>query len=227
MRCPHCGTAAAFEFEGPSAWLIDRFDQNQGGYESAYGYCPECARLVVLLRHGEVVAYESSHSTTYRVVSASSEEVILPRFTSRPVETEVPEGLRREFTEASAVLSASARASAALSRRILQRILREHFKISPSSLAREIDVFLSSPGIPSYLAEAVDAVRNVGNLAAHPVKDTQTGEVVDVEPGEAEWLLEAVEALFDFAYVQPQRVAERKHRLNQKLASIGKPPMKG
>jgi hypothetical protein len=46
------------------------------------------------------------------------------------------------------------------------------------------------------LASAVDAVRNVGNFAAHPIKSKSTGDVLDVEPGEAEWLLDALERLF-------------------------------
>jgi hypothetical protein len=29
-------------------------------------------------------------------------------------------------------------------------------------------------------------VRTIGNFAAHPIKSTSTGTIVDVEPGEAE-----------------------------------------
>ena len=98
--------------------------------------------------------------------------------------------------------------------------------IQKSSLAQEIDEFIQRKDIPSYLTDAVDAVRNIGNFAAHPLKDTNTGEIVEVEPGEAEWLLEVNEALFDFVFVQPKKLAERKNNLNAKLASLGKPPMK-
>jgi hypothetical protein len=80
--------------------------------------------------------------------------------------------------------------------------------------------------VPSYLAQAIDAVRNIGNFAAHPLKDTNTGEIIEVESGEAEWLLEVLEALFDFAFIQPIRLEQKKSALNQKLESIGKPPMK-
>ena len=139
----------------------------------------------------------------------------------------MPAPYKQEFLEACAVLSLSAKAGAALSRRLLQSTLREEFHIEKSSLAGEIDDFVKLPDIPSYLSEAVDAVRNVGNFAAHPLKDTNTGEIVDVEPGESEWLLEVLEALFDFAFVQPERLRERKRKLNEKLDALGKPPMKG
>ena len=101
------------------------------------------------------------------------------------------------------------------------------FKVNPGNLANEIVQFLELKDVPSYLAEAVDAIRNIGNFAAHPLKDTHTGEIVEVEPGEAEWLLDVLESLFDFAFVQPKRLEQKKKNLNQKLKSSGKPPMKG
>ncbi len=109
----------------------------------------------------------------------------------------------------------------------MQNVLREKFGIERSSLAQEIDNFIQLNGVPSYLTDAIDAIRNIGNFAAHPLKDTHSGEIVDVEPGEAEWLLEVLEALFDFAFVQPKRLEERKKKLNKKLNGIGKPQMKG
>jgi hypothetical protein len=76
------------------------------------------------------------------------------------------------------------------------------------------------------LTEAVDAVRQVGNFAAHAIKDQHTGEIVPVEPGEAEWLLDVLESLFDYVFVQPVRLAKRKETLNHKLAAAGKPALK-
>lgn len=108
----------------------------------------------------------------------------------------------------------------------MQDILRAEFGIKHGSLAQEIDHFIGVEGVPTYLSDAVDAIRNVGNFAAHPSKDKETGSVVNVEPGEAEWLLEVLEALFDFVFVQPERLKERKENLNKKLEAIGKPPMK-
>ncbi len=125
------------------------------------------------------------------------------------------------------MLEVSAKASAALSRRLLQRIMEDELKIKGSSLADEIEAFVSRAGVPSHLSTAVDAVRNIGNLAAHPVKNTRTGEVVEVEPGEAEWLVDVLESLFDFVFIQPKRLAARRTALNAKLAVAGKPPMKG
>ena len=76
------------------------------------------------------------------------------------------------------------------------------------------------------MANAIDAIRNFGNLPANPLKFQVTGEIVDVEPGEAQWCLEVLEMLFDFYFVQPAEFQRRKNALNQKLTNLGKPPMK-
>jgi hypothetical protein len=58
------------------------------------------------------------------------------------------------------------------------------------------------------------------------MKSTSTGQIVDVEEGEAEWLLDVLEELFEFYYVAPARAAARRDVLNQKLKDLGKPPLK-
>jgi hypothetical protein len=79
---------------------------------------------------------------------------------------------------------------------------------------------------PSHLAEAIDAVRNIGNFAAHPLKSQSTGEILPVEPEEAEWNLDVLESLFDFYFVQPAILAKKCDALNIKLSDAGKKPMK-
>ena len=93
-------------------------------------------------------------------------------------------------------------------------------------LTNEIQQIIDSKSLPSHLAESIDAIRNIGNFAAHPLKSTSTGQIVEVEVGEAEWLLDVIEALFDFYFVQPAILKAKREALNLKLSEIGKPPMK-
>ena len=72
----------------------------------------------------------------------------------------------------------------------------------------------------------MDAVRHIGNFAAHPIKSTNTGEILPVESGEAEWNLDVLEGLFDFYFVAPAKLQNRKDQLNAKLKEAGKQPMK-
>ena len=63
----------------------------------------------------------------------------------------------------------------------------------------------------------------IGNFAAHPMKDTNTGAIADVEEGEAELLLETLEIMFDYAFVQPARWSAAKTTINARLRAVGKP----
>jgi hypothetical protein len=105
-------------------------------------------------------------------------------------------------------------------------MLREHGGVKSSDLASEIEQVLKSGKLPTHLAESLDAVRNTGNFAAHPIKSKSTGEIVPVEPGEAEWNLDVLDAFFDFYFVQPAILKRKREALNKKLADAGKPPMK-
>ena len=133
----------------------------------------------------------------------------------KPVPEEIPDNLRTDFIEARLVLEYSPKASAALSRRVLQSLIRDKEGISKKNLYKEIDELLKLNKLPSYLADVVDGIRHYGNFAAHPSEDSVTGEIIEVEPGEAEWMLEILDDLFDFYFGQPKKVQERKDSLNK------------
>jgi hypothetical protein len=124
------------------------------------------------------------------------------------------------------VFSDSPKASAALSRRCLQALLRAAAGVKPGDLAKEIQQVLDSGTLPSHLSTIIDAVRNIGNFAAHPQKSVSSGLVLPVEPEEAEWNLDVLEALFDHYYVLPAVTAAKRANLNAKLRAAGKPPLK-
>ncbi len=228
MICPYCGVAIRLEIVSSSiVYDVDQPGHKQYGYDIAHGFCPECSSLIILLRYGDYFQHNFDDEGSRELTMIDNEIVVWPHHgPSRRVELEVLDPYKSDFAEASRVLPISPKASAAISRRILQNILRDNFGIKERSLAQEIDQFIKRPGVPSELCQTVDAIRNVGNFAAHPLKDTNTGLVIDVEPGEAEWLLDVLEALFDFAFVQPKRLQNRKAKLNAKLAAAGKPAMK-
>lgn len=162
---------------------------------------------------------------------AESEEI--PTFLAFPKTTgrlraapEVPTHIAEDYHEACAVLMDSPKASAALSRRCLQVVLREN-GFAQNDLAPAIQAALDSKILPSAIAENLDAIRNIGNFAAHPMKDTSTGQILPVEPHEADWNLDVLEELFDFYYIGPAKAKLKRDALNEKLAQAGKPPLKG
>ena len=228
MICPTCGTGVRLEISWSSVvYAREKAGHNQYGFDITHGFCPECKELIVLLRHGDYWQHDLNDDGSRELTQVDKQIIIYPGMqVARKVAPEVPEAYRKDFLESFAVFGISPKASAAISRRVLQTILREEYKIRAKNLAAEIEAFVKLPGIPTAIAEAVDAVRHIGNFAAHPLKDTRTGEVIDVEPGEAEWLIETLDALFDFTFVRPKRLLEQKLKLNAKLKAAGKPPMK-
>jgi hypothetical protein len=146
-----------------------------------------------------------------------------PTNSSRPVPPEVPDPYKQDFEEAVAVLSLSPKASAALSRRSLQAILRDKAGTASKDLYDQIEEVVASGKLPSHISDGLHAVRNIGNFAAHEIKSKSTGVIVEVEAGEAEWNLDVLESLYDFYFVEPAKTAKRKAELNTKLKAAGKP----
>ena len=215
MKCPHCleNFFESWELLSPST-LKDLKDIDCN-WALKYSRCPSCKRLIILL---------SKYSPAGTFLSS---QLVRPKSFSRsPLPSEVPPEFSEDYKEACLVLSDSPKASAALSRRCLQNLLREMAKTKNKDLSDQIEEVIDSKQLPSHLSEGIDAVRNIGNFAAHPIKSKSTGEIVDVEPGEAEWNLDILEGLFDFFFVQPETLKKKREKLDQKLKDAGKPPMK-
>jgi hypothetical protein len=187
--------------------------------------CPECDHLVVRLMNGP--PNFDQHKRLTHITSIDESRLVHPKGISRsPCPKGLPKQIAEDYAEACLVLPDSPKASAALSRRCLQNVLREATKVKPGDLYDEIQLALDSGKLPSHIYEGLDAVRVIGNFGAHPIKSKNTGEVIPVEPGEAEWNLDVLEALFDFYFVQPALLAVKKAALNKKLSEAGKPPVK-
>lgn len=208
MKCPHCLIDVH-----PQVETVDLGNDTDYRFTLKRHNCSACGKASFFL--------ENLHKLHGSIIKRL---LIYPKGINRsPCPVEVPDELREDYTEACLVLSDSPKASAALSRRCLQTLLRDYAGVKPSDLYHEIEEYCSKSDTPSYISTAVDAVRNIGNFAAHPIKSTQSGEIIPVEAGEAEWNLEVLESLFDFFFVQPKRVADRKAKLNEKLKEAGKP----
>jgi hypothetical protein len=209
MKCPHCLTE--IHFLPQSEPLPNDVD---GKWSLSVEHCPKCDRNILHLlnwKSGDLVCNKT---------------LIHPRVAPRLIPPEVPNEFAEDFREAALVIADSPKASAALSRRCLQHLLLEKAGIKPGNLASQIDEVLKSKTLPSHIAEEIDAIRNIGNFAAHASQSHATGEIVPVERGEAEWTLNILEGLFDFYFVQPAKSKQRRDDLNVKLGNIGKPPMK-
>jgi len=222
LKCPHC----LVEFHATTECMrIGADKEGNWGVEMYLCPNPDCGKRTVYLVQGDP---HPASGQVLRFDSVQKRIMVRPKGLNRPpVPSEVPTVFAEDYVEACLVLPDSPKASAALSRRCLQNLLREKAKVKHGKLADEIDQVINDGTLPSYLVEVIDAVRNVGNLAAHPLTSQTTGEILPVEPWEAEWNLEVLESLFDFYFVQPTLVAKKKAALDKKLEEGGQKPMKG
>jgi len=215
MICPYCtiemhpvATSSGIHSIGNRMYYNDR---EGASHQVQVVACPKCDG--VILTHSDLAFEESSEPGTV-VQREANLKVLLPRTSSRPTPPpEVPEPYRGLYAEAALILADSPRASAALSRRCLQHLLREVANAPRSDLFKEIEWALASAGLPGYCTESLHDLRVIGNMAAHPNKSTATGDYLEVEPGEAEWTLDTLDALFGFYFIEPARTAARKAAL--------------
>jgi hypothetical protein len=222
MKCPHCIVEV-----NPNFQELTLGNDSEGFWSLFIMNCPnsKCGKMIVDLAFGE--PRRNNIGQFVALSTITKRHTVRPFSSSRPpVPQEVDAVFATDYNEACLILTLSPKASAALSRRCLQNILREKAGVKKGDLANEIQQILDSHALPAHLSESIDAIRNIGNFAAHPLKSTSTGEIVAVEVGEAEWLLDVLEALFDFYFVQPSILKAKRDALNKKLGDIGKPPMK-
>lgn len=223
-RCPHCGVVVQFQSPyvgSPTGSLTDEKARKCFVVSTVRCPNPSCERPTIVFEE-----YDTYRAVTGKTgLTLRGTRLLWPFSSARPpIPSEVPAAIRKDYEEGAAVLPMSEEASAALSRRCLQALLGEAGGTKSKDLLHQIEEVLTK--LPGYLQKQLDAVRNIGNFAAHPAKSKATGEIIEVEPGEAEWNLDVLDLLFDFFYVQPRLAQQKRDALNKKLAEAGKPPMK-
>lgn len=221
MKCPHC----TIDFHSNEGLVYIGYDVD-GYWEIKKCTCSSCKRDVLyLVNYNTQDVLRGSQLTKQK--SIISTILIHPKGSNRPpVPSEVPTEFSDDYLEACLVLADSPKASAALSRRCLQHIIREKMGIKERDLSQEIQLVIDKGLLPTDLLESIDAIRNVGNFAAHPVKSQSSGEIVEVEPNEAEWNLDVLEMMFDYLFVRPAAIKRRRAALDAKLSDAGKNKMK-
>ena len=221
MRCPHCPVTILAQ-----PWNLSLGSDIDFNWSIMGFLCPSCSRHVLQLMKQPPSPGIPPRGVVAPVPVNAVSYLIHPKATSRqPVPAEVPEEFTADYKEACLVLADSPKASAALSRRCLQHILQEKSGAkTQNNLAKTIEEVIDDPKTPRDVADSLDMVRNIGNFSAHPNKSTNTGEIVPVEPVEAEWCLDVIEMLFELYFVRPSEIQRRRDRVNEKLADTGKPP---
>jgi hypothetical protein len=121
----------------------------------------------------------------------------------------IPLQIRKDYEEACLIASLSPKASATLSRRCLQGMIRDFHGVKEKNLFDEIKSIKNK--VDPTIWKAIDSVRSVGNIGAHMEKDIDL--IIDVAPNEATSLIALIEMLLKEWYVG-------RHEREQELQSI-------
>jgi hypothetical protein len=192
------------------------------GHHVKWFNCLKCMELNFDLYRGRTIGQPKVFTfVTVLSFPDSSRIFVLPEA--------LPENIANDYKQASKLLSVSAAASAAFSRRCLQTILKSR-GYTKSKLGNQVEDLLKETNpakvVPHYITTRLDAVRNFGTFSVHEIEDRATAEILDVEPGEAEWCLEILEDLIEHYFVRPAAEQAKIDSLNAKLAAAGKPEIK-
>jgi Domain of unknown function (DUF4145) len=161
MKCPHCGIHFHDNWYFNYVLRAEQlFSDKDGRWSYRTALCPGCEKCTIEIGRTIDAMGNMLWAQVYPVGANRG-----------PVPNEIPEDIAQDYIEACNVLSISAKASAALSRRCLQHMLRSH-GYRAKDLANEIDLLLKetdpTKALPRRLRETIDAIRNFGNFAAHP-----------------------------------------------------------
>jgi hypothetical protein len=80
-----------------------------------------------------------------------------------------------------------------------------------NALDELVDAGKAPPGVQADTVKAIDDVRKVGNIGAHMEQDVNV--IVDVDPDEAQALIELIELLFEEWYVARHDRTEKIKRI--------------
>ena len=217
-RCPYCDRDQAVtsqrHWELEYQIDIDTPTHGEVGIVCDAIVCanPDCEELtlVVALDHFTLVHGVGRVPENSKVV----ERRLLPESFARPIPEYVPQAIRDDYREACLIRDFSPKASATLSRRCLQGMIRDFGKVKPARLYDEISdlsAAVEQGTAPRDVSidsiAALTAIRKIGNIGAHMEADV--GLIVDVDSDEAQSLIDIIEVLLEEWHIERHKRTQR------------------
>lgn len=222
--CPYCGHAQVIHKERHDAQLnriyVEEWENGVPGYYVQATVCSNANCRKLTLDFNLLIRGDSHHNDRgFKILGRVGDWRLLPASFAKPQPDYIPEPIRRDYREACAIRDLSPKAAATLVRRCIQGIIRDFCGITKKRLIDEIgdlrervNAGNAPPGVQADTVQAIDHVRKIGNIGAHMEADIDV--IVDVDPDEAQRLIELAELLFDEWYVA-------RERRTQRLADLG------
>ncbi len=207
-----------------------RVKDGSTGLRLSSSVCPNqtCRELVVTVywhRLEEVRRSQSGEIFYAKWGECLNTWQLRPESSAKPQPSYIPPQIVEDYYEACRIRDLSPKASATLSRRCLQGMIRDFWSVNDKpNLWQEIEAIKEEVDAATWAA--IHTVRSVGNIGAHMEKDVDL--IVPVEPEEAQLLIELIETLFADWYVakhdREQRMGALQQLGEEKKAATDKNP---
>ena len=177
MKCPHCGTAIHLWTD--SCEISTEHERSGDPIVSVdVGFCPECNKPIISFEYGFIDGFYPTGEYRWEPIQ---KEQIYPTAAFVPLLDEaIPKKYADEYYEAFQVLSVSPKASATISRYLLQLVLHETCGIKKQNLEQEIQELEKREVVSASLVKMLQVFRRIANFGAHPKKSTNSGEIIEV-----------------------------------------------
>jgi hypothetical protein len=204
--CPYCDrdTTITNTFSTDSFVLRQNNSEGPRHFGTLLIVCPnpKCLKFTLTI---EMYNLQLTQSGPDKILERLQTWMLIPPSSAKVFPDYVPKVIRDDYTEACAIRDLSPKASATLSRRCLQGMIRDFWKVSKGRLVDEIDAIKDKLDTETWAA--IDIVRKIGNIGAHMEKDINV--IIDVEPNEAQLLIGLIELLVKDWYIVRHDRAER------------------
>ena len=197
-QCPYCSHYSVISDDIKSLGGLN-FDNNnklgrlQVTVESITCTNPNCKEFTIEARLNETESYRLSPTVGRRLETWK----LRPKSLAKPLPDYIPQAIKEDYAEACLIVGLSPKASATLARRCLQGMIRDFWEVKERNLFKEIEAIKSK--IDPDVWEAIDAVRQIGNIGAHMEKDIDV--IVEVDENEAGSLIKLIEMLIEEWYI--------------------------
>lgn len=171
---------------------IDDFEELSNAIAVEFALCPACDKTSIRIE-GAGIELKGKALNFH----PSSKAKQFPDY--------IPTNIRQDYEEACKIVDLSPKASATLSRRCLQGMIRNYWEVSgKKNLFEEIDAIQNN--IDPQVKKVLNGVRQLGNIGAHMEKDIDL--IIDIDPDEASQLIKLIEYLIEQWYIKRHETDE-------------------
>lgn len=196
IQCPYCNVifweddetshhrTPSFERETSFKKEIYNQKKDSSSLDIAFYKCPSCKQISI---HVKGIGSDVKDIDLY----------LRPLFSAKKFPDCIPAPILEDYREACSIIHLSPKASATLSRRCLQGMIRDFWKINEPNLSKAIEKLNGK--VPAGQWKVIDSLRRIGNIGAHMEKDINL--IIDIDPDEAQKLIQLIEHLLQQWYI--------------------------